>query len=119
MYDVVRGLVENQSMCVEVLGKLKLGKLRDEESECLEEGAIEERESEMLRLVIVSKGYEAVMVDVSVCVEVVGKLKVGRLRDEESECVEVVVIEEGESRIVCLVILSIKYVDQISVEVEE
>ena len=107
MYDVVRGLVENQSMCVEVLGKLKVGRLRDEESECFEEGAIEERESEMLRLVIVSKGYEAVMVDVSVCVEVVGKIKVGRLRDEEFECLEEGTIEERESVIVCLVIVSI------------
>ena len=40
------------------------------------------------------------------CVEVLGKLKVGRLRDEAYECVEVGVIEEGESRIVCLVIVS-------------
>ena len=70
-------------------------------------GAIEERESDIVCLVKLSIAYELIMVDVSVCVEVVGKIKVGRLRDEEFECLEEGTIEERESVIVCLVIVSI------------
>ena len=56
------------------------------------------------------------MVDVSVCVEVLEKLKVGRIRDEESECVEVGGIEVCESVSVCLIHESMIYVDNVVVE---